>query len=209
MTIPIKVAVIDDDKSLRTALSRLLKSAGIEPATYSSAGEFLADPAHDKVDCAVTDVRMPQVGGLELQEQLSRTLPHLSVVFLTGHADVPITVKAMKEGAVDFLQKPVDGEALLTAVRSAAERSRASKAARAERTDLERRYTMLTPRERQVFALVAAGFLNKQIGFDLGIAEKTIKVHRARVMDKMKAGSLADLVRIAQRLGIGPDGAVA
>jgi len=204
MAIRIKVAVIDDDKSVRAALARLIKSAGIEPSTYSSAKEFLADPGHEKIDCALTDVRMPGLNGLELQKHLHITDPHISVVFITGHGDIPMSVEAMKEGAVDFLEKPVDNEALLAAIRRAAERSQATRASRDELNELKRRYELLTPRERQVFALVTAGFLNKQIGFDLGTAEKTVKAHRAKVMEKMKAGSLANLVLMAQALGLQP-----
>jgi FixJ family two-component response regulator len=200
--VPIKIAIIDDEAPMRRALTRLLKSAGIETVTFSSAREFLDDPIHQQVDCAVIDMRMPGFDGLELQEHLKRTLPHLSLVFITGHGDVQGSVRAMKGGAVDFLEKPVDGDALLSAIRRAAERSRALKASHEERVALERRYAQVTLRERQVFALVISGLLNKQIAADLGIAEKTIKVYRARVMEKMGAESLADLVRKAERLGV-------
>jgi FixJ family two-component response regulator len=199
-----KVAVIDDDRSARTSLTRLIKTAGIEVASFSSAGEFLEDPVRNEVDCAVTDVRMPGFDGFALQETLARTLPHLSLVFITGQGDVPMGVKAMKGGAVDFLEKPVDGEALLEAVRRAAERSREQKESRAELDDLQRRYELLSPRERQVFQLVTAGLLNKQAGAELGTTEKTIKVQRAQVMSKMKAESLAELVRMADQLHIRP-----
>jgi len=198
---PIKIAIIDDEAPIRRALARLLKSAGIEAFTFSSAREFLDDPIHQQVDCAVTDMRMPGFDGLELQEQLNRTLPHLSLVFITGHGDIHGSVRAMKGGAVDFLEKPVDGDALLPAIRRAAARSRALKASHEERVALERRYAEVTRREREVFALVTSGLMNKQIAADLGVTEKTIKVHRARVMEKMGAKSLADLVRKAERLG--------
>ena len=201
MWAPIKIAIIDDEAPIRRALARLLKSAGIEAFTFSSAREFLDDPIHQQVDCAVTDMRMPGFDGLELQEQLSRTLPHLSLVFITGHGDIHGSVRAMKGGAVDFLEKPVDGDALLPAIRRAAARSRALKASHEERVALERRYAEVTRREREVFALVTSGLMNKQIAADLGVTEKTIKVHRARVMEKMGAKSLADLVRKAERLG--------
>jgi FixJ family two-component response regulator len=200
MVIPIKVAVIDDDKSARTSLARLIKTAGIEVNSFSSAREFLEDPARHQVDCAVTDVRMPGVDGFKLQEMLAKTLPYLSVVFITGHGDIPMTVRAIRGGAVDFLEKPVDDEALLVAIRRAAQRSRDRKASGAELGDLQRRYELLTPRERQVFQLVTSGLLNKQAGAELGTTEKTIKVHRARVMFKMKAESLAELVRMADQL---------
>ena len=197
---PITVAVIDDDDPIRIALGRLLKAAGIESIGFSSAAQFLSDPRNLAVECAVVDVRMPGVDGLALQEELAHTLPHLSLVFISGHGDIPMTVNAMKKGAIDFLEKPVDGEVLLGAVRRATERTIKLKESRDKLDDLEWRFRRLTPRERQVFAMVTVGRLNKQIAFDLGISEKTIKVHRARVMEKMEAGSLADLVRMAQSL---------
>jgi FixJ family two-component response regulator len=204
MSPPMKVALIDDNKSARISLARLIKTAGIEVVSFSSAREFLEDPIRNQVDCAVTDVRMPGVDGFQLQEALGQTVPYLSVVFITGHGDIPMSVKAIRGGAVDFLEKPVDDEALLEAVRRAAERSRDQKALGTELGDLQRRYGLLTPRERQVFQLVTAGLLNKQAGADLGTTEKTIKVHRARVMSKMKAESLAELVRMADQLHIRP-----
>lgn len=152
--------------------------------------------------CAIIDLWMPDLNGLALQEELDRKLPHLAVVFVSGNGDIPSSVHAMKAGAVDFLEKPVSGEALLKAVRLAIERTGAMKAARQEVDALRQRYRTLTPREREVFALITAGLLNKQAGAELGTSEKTIKVHRARVMEKMDAGSLADLVRMAQRLHI-------
>jgi FixJ family two-component response regulator len=197
-----KVAVIDDDKSARTSLARLIKTAGIEVVSFSSAREFLEDPIRNQIDCAVTDVRMPGVDGFKLQETLAQTVPYLSVVFITGHGDIPMTVRAMRRGAVDLLEKPVDDDALLQAVRRAAERSRTQKALRAETDELQSRYELLTPRERQVFELITAGLLNKQAGAELGATEKTIKVHRARVMSKMKAESLAELVRMADLLHV-------
>src|SRR5271167_4463529 len=199
-----KAAVIDDDKSARTSLARRIKSAWIERVSFSSAHQFLEDPARNQVDCVATDVRMPGVDGFKLQEALAQTLPYLSVVFITGHGDIPMMVKAIRGGAVDFLEKPVDDEALLAAVRRAAERSRAQKASRVELDDLRRRYDRLTPRERQVFQLITSGLLNKQAGAELGTGEKTIKVQRASVMDKMQAESLADLVRMADQLNIRP-----
>ena len=197
-----KVAVIDDDKSARTSLARLIKTAGIEVVSFSSAHEFLDDPCRTQVDCAVTDVQMPGVDGFKLQETLAQTLPYLSVVFITGYGDIPMTVRAIRGGAVDFLEKPVDDKALLEAVRRAAERSRDQRVSHAEIDDLQRRYELLTPRERQVFELITAGLLNKQAGAELGTSERTIKVQRGRVMFKMKADSLAGLVRMADQLHI-------
>jgi FixJ family two-component response regulator len=204
----IKVAIIDDDESARKSLARLMKSAGISAVTFSSAGEFLEAAKDSQVDCAVTDLRMPDVDGIKLQQALAQIVPHLAIVFVTGHGDVPAGIKAMKGGAVDFLEKPVDDEALLEAVRRAAERSREARASRAEFDDLQRRYERLTPRERQVFQLITSGLLNKQAGAELGTGEKTIKVQRARVMDKMEAASLADLVRMADQLHIQPAGKI-
>jgi FixJ family two-component response regulator len=203
---PIKVAIIDDDESARKSLARLMKSAGISAVTFSSAGEFLKAANDSQVDCAVTDLRMPDVDGIKLQQALAQIVPHLAIVFVTGHGDVPAGIKAMKGGAVDFLEKPVDDDALLDAVRRAAERSREARASRAEFDDLQRRYERLTPRERQVFQLITSGLLNKQAGAELGTGEKTIKVQRARVMDKMEAASLAELVRMADQLHIQPAG---
>jgi FixJ family two-component response regulator len=204
MSTAMKVAVIDDDKSARTSLARLITTAGIEVVSFSSADEFLDDPCRTQVDCAVTDVRMPGVDGFKLQETLAQTVPYLSVVFITAHGDIPMTVRAIRGGAVDFLEKPVDDEALLEAIRRAAERSREQKASGADVDDLRRRYDLLTPRERQVFQLITAGLLNKQAGAELGTTERTIKVQRAQVMSKMKAESLAELVRMADQLHVRP-----
>jgi FixJ family two-component response regulator len=200
-----KVAVIDDDKSALASLARLIKSAGIEVLSFLSAREFLDDPNLGQIDCAVTDLRMPGVDGFKLQEMLAETVPYLSVVFITGHGDIHKTVKAIQGGAIDFLEKPVDDKALLEAVRRGSERSREQKASHTEIGELQRRYGLLTARERQVFSLVTLGLLNKQAGAELGVSERTIKVHRARVMLKMNAESLAELVRMADRLHIRPD----
>jgi FixJ family two-component response regulator len=183
------------------ALGRLIKSAGIDAVAFSSARKFLDDPTHRQVDCAVTDMRMPGVDGLKLQQELNKTLPHLSSVH-HGTRQRSKDRQSHEGGAVDFLEKPVDGEALLTAIHRAADRSSALRASREELVAIERRYGRMTPRERQVFTLVTAGSLNKQIAFDLSLAERTIKVHRARAMKKMEADSLAQLVRMAQLLGV-------
>jgi FixJ family two-component response regulator len=196
---PIKVAVIDDEESVRKSLARLMKSAGIKAATFASAPEFLADPIRESMDCIVTDMRMPDLDGLTFQEKLNQVLPDVAIVFLTGQGDVSSSVRAMKAGAIDFLEKTVGDEVLLATIANAAARSGRS---RAELEKLQKRFASLTPRERQVFALVAVGFLNKQIGFDLCLAERTVKVHRGRVMEKMQAASLADLVGMALRLGV-------
>lgn len=207
MATSIKVALIDDDESARTSLARLIKAAGIKVVSFSSAREFLENPMRDQFDCAVSDMRMPDLDGFDLQETLAQSLPYLSVVFITGHGDIPMTVRAMQSGAVDFLEKPVDDGALIAAIRRSAERSRKQKTSYAELQDLRRRYELLTPRERQVFTLVTGGLLNKQIGYELGTVEKTVKVHRARTMEKMQADSLASLVSMAERLGVRPVGA--
>jgi FixJ family two-component response regulator len=199
-----KIAIIDDDHSIRKSLLRMLSVAGFEGVAFSSASEFLAAADTDKVSCAVSDLRMPGVDGLALQQTLRARLPHLSIVFITGHGDVPASVDAMKAGAVDFLEKPVRSNVLLEAINRAIERSRNLLAASTEIEELKVRYQRLTPREGEVFALVAAGLLNKQIGAELGAAEKTIKQHRGRVMNKMEAESLAELVLMAERLGIRP-----
>ncbi|MGA7869825.1 MAG: response regulator [Candidatus Binatus sp.] len=206
MPASIKIALIDDDESARTSLARLIKTAGIQVVTFSSANEFLGSLKRDQFDCAVTDVRMPGIDGFKLQETLAETLPYLSVVFITGHGDIPMTVNAIRAGAVDFLEKPVDDKALIAAIRRSAERSRKQKTSYGELEELRRRYEFLTPREREVLVLVTSGLLNKQIGHELGTGEKTIKVHRARVMEKMRAESLAHLVVMAERLGVRPTG---
>ena len=197
-----RVAVIDDDKSARASLGRLLKSAGVDVVTFSSAGEFLDDAHVDRIDCAVTDLRMPGLDGIKLQELLAERLPHLAMVFVSGYGDIPATVKAIRGGAIDFLEKPIDEKALLDAIRHASERSASQKASRSEIDDLRKRYQLLTSRERDVFRLVTAGLLNKQAAAELGITEGTVKVHRGRVMIKMHAGSLAALVRMADLLRI-------
>jgi FixJ family two-component response regulator len=194
------VYVVDDDESVRRALSRLLRSAGLEARTFPSAQAFLDHPATDQPSCLVLDVRLPGPSGLDLQSALSQAQREIPIIFITGHGTVPTSVRAMKGGAVDFLQKPFDDRDLLKGVRQALRRSREARASRAQRSEIEGRLVRLTPREREVLALVVAGLLNKQIADKLGIAEKTIKVHRGRVMQKMEAGSVADLVRMTERL---------
>lgn len=194
------VYVVDDDESLCRALARLFRSVGLEAQTFPSARAFLDHPPPDRPACLVLDVRLPGPSGLDLQSALSRSGRDVPIVFITGHGSVPTSVRAMKGGAVDFLEKPFNEQDLLDSVQHALQRSREQRADRAERADLERRLETLTPREREVLTLVVAGMLNKQIADQLGSAEKTVKVHRGRVMDKMEADSVADLVRITEKL---------
>lgn len=194
------IHVVDDDDSLRTALLRLLNAAGHEARGYSSAGEFLLAPPPDRPGCVLLDVRMPGPSGLDLQAALQRQGVALPVVFLSGHADVAAGVRAMKSGAVDFLSKPVEREALLEAVGRALERDRAARAEREDAASLRERFASLTSREREVLDLLVAGRLNKQIGGALGIAERTVKAHRATLMAKLGAESPAGLGALAERL---------
>ena len=196
------VSVVDDDASVRKALARLLTSAGYAVETFASAREFLERCRHEEIPgCVVLDLCMPGLSGLELQRELMAFAP-LSVIFITGHGDVPASVRAMKDGAVDFLTKPVDERNLLSVVEQAIARTREARERYTEIQELRRRATSLTPREREVMALVVRGRLNKQSAVELGTVEKTIKVHRARVIEKMGVGSLAELVRAAEKLGM-------
>jgi FixJ family two-component response regulator len=201
------IAIIDDDESIRKSLTRLIASAGHEVKAFASATEFLESPKAETASCVVSDLRMPIMSGLQLQEALRNKIPFLSMVFITGHGNIPATVSAMKAGAIDFLEKPVRGNVMLEAIGRAIERNNQLKAEATELDRLRIRYELLTPREREVCALVSAGLLNKQVGAELSVTEKTVKEHRGRVMRKMKAESLADLVLMAERLGIRPSGA--
>lgn len=196
------VFVVDDDPSIRRALTRLLGAAGFTTATFSTAAEFVKRRPVDGLCCAVLDVRLPDLDGLDLQSEMTDTGDETPIIFITGHGDIPMGVEAMKAGAVDFLPKPFGEEQLLDAVRAAIERDRVGRERRAELAALRERFTTLTPREQEVFPHVVAGLLNKQTAEVLGTTEKTIKVHRARVMEKMAADSLADLVRMAEKLGV-------
>ena len=196
------VFVVDDEDTVRKALARLIRSAGMTARTFPTAEAFLAENHAVPASCLVLDVRLPGLNGLQLQEALNRTGYPIAIIFITGHGDVPTSVRAMKAGAVDFLQKPFAGPDLLDAIRLAVGRTQDAVAKQAERAEIQRRHDGLTPRERQVFSLVVIGLLNKQVAGELGAAEKTIKIHRGRVMAKMQAPSLADLVRMAGLLGV-------
>jgi FixJ family two-component response regulator len=202
MAVPPLVFLVDDDRSVRKGLSRLLASAGYAVEAFASAREFLAREPYAGPSCLVLDVRMPGLTGLDLQQALAAAGRRLSIVFVSGHADVPMSVKAMKDGAVDLLTKPVDEVDLLRAVERAVAKDVEDLGQEALVTEIRERVAALTPRETEVFALVVTGMLNKQIAFQLGIGEKTVKVHRARVMEKMRAGSVAELVRLADRVGV-------
>jgi FixJ family two-component response regulator len=197
------VFVVDDDRSVRESLRRLFASVGMTVEVFATAQAFLSASRPDVPGCLVLDVRLPGLSGLDLQRELSSTNAPLPIIFLTGHGDIPMSVRAMKAGAVEFLTKPFRQQDLLDAIRQAIERDRTARAERQEVAELRRRYDTLTPRERDVLAGVVAGLLNKQIAAELGSAEATVKEQRGHVMLKMQAGSLADLVRSASRLGIG------
>ena len=201
------ICIVDDDEAIRRSLGRLFRSARLTAETFASGKEFLARAEHDGPSCLVLDVQMPGLGGFELQQALVGR--EAQIVFLTGHGNVPKCADAMKAGAVDFLTKPVDEEALLAAVARALARSVEVRKASAERSSARARLDTLTPREFEVMQRVIAGLLNKQIADDLGAAEKTVKIHRGRVMEKMGVSSVAELVRIAQTAGIAPVAAAA
>ena len=202
MTVETAVFVVDDDELVRRAVTRLLKLDGYRVESYPSPQAILEAGTADSAACLVLDLRMPGLNGLELVEELRSRGVSTPVVFVTGHADVPTSVQAMKAGAVEFLEKPFDDKILLKAVQEAVERDRTERLDREGLAEIESRAETLTSREREVMALVVQGLLNKQVAGQLGIAEKTVKVHRGRVMEKMEAGSLAELVRLAGRLGI-------
>jgi FixJ family two-component response regulator len=198
------VFVVDDDISVRESLELLIQSTGWQPETFESAQEFLCHPRSLVPSCLVLDVSLPGIDGLELQKRVAAERPDMPIIFITGYGDVPTSVQAMKGGAVEFLTKPFSDDVLLSAIRNAIERSRVAISEEMEMRALQDRYASLTPRERQVMALVVTGMLNKQIGGELDISEITVKAHRGQMMRKMKADSLAELVKISVRLRLAP-----
>ena len=198
------IYIVDDDPSMRKFLRRLVSLSGLQSETFTSAEEFLRSVHPDTPGCLLLDVKMPGLSGLDLQRELSRAGLHMPIIIITGHGDIPMSVQAMKAGAVSFLTKPLQNQELLDAIQEAAGLARAARNRRQELSGLRQQYELLTPRERQVFALVTTGGLNRQIAEELGISERTVKAHRKQVVKKMAAHSVAELVRIAERLGVTP-----
>jgi FixJ family two-component response regulator len=196
------VFVVDDDESMRRSLENLIRSVGLRVEAFATAQEFLRGERPNLPSCLVLDVRLPGLSGLDLQKRMAEANSEIPIIFITGHGDIPMTVQAMKAGAMEFLTKPFRDQALLDAIQQALERDRQARKQRADIEALRRRFDSLTPREREVIALVVAGLLNKQIAGELGTSEAAVKVHRQHVMEKMGADSLADLVRLAARLRI-------
>jgi two-component system response regulator FixJ len=202
----ITVAAVEDDERMRQALVFQIATAGLEVESYASAEEFLKAANVKDFDCLLVDINLPRMNGLQLQEELNRSVPFASIVFITGHGDLAVGMHAMRNGAVDFLEKPIDDATLLSSIARGADLSRKRRVEHIQRIELEKRHGCLTPRECEVFGLITAGFLNKQAGAELGTTERTVKAHREKVMSKMGAGSLADLVRMAGILQIHPTG---
>jgi len=198
------VFVVDDDPSVRSAIKRLIGCVGMQVELFGSAQEFLASKLPNVPSCLVLDIRLPGISGLGLQRQLAKANIQIPIIFITAHGDIPMTVRAMKAGAVEFLPKPFRDQDLLDAVQLALERDRARRLREAEIVTLRERFELLSPREREVVAMVVSGMLNKQIATEIGTTENTVKVHRSRAMEKMQANSLADLVKMSERLEIPP-----
>jgi len=201
MTAPVPIVfVVDDDAAVRDAVGKLISSVGLRAQTFASTREFLDVQRPEAPACLVLDVRLPDVSGLEFQRELAQAGIRIPIIFITGHGDIPMSVQAMKAGAVEFLTKPFRGQELLDAVQDAIAKDRAAWNTRAQLSELSARYALLTPREKEVMELVVQGLLNKQVAAELGASELTIKTHRGRVMEKMQADSVADLVRMAEKL---------
>ena len=198
------VFIIDDDASVRKSLSRLLRSASYTTETFASAEDFLAREHFNGIGCLLLDVQMPGLSGMDLQEELNKADYHMPIIFVTGHGDIPMSVEAMKRGAVDFLTKPFDDKELLRAVEKAIEKDTFTRAEYGETLDIRKRVELLTSRELEILRYVITGMLNKQIALKLGISEKTVKVHRGRIMEKLRVDSVADLIRLAEKAGIEP-----
>lgn len=199
------IFVVDDDDDVRHAVSRLVRSVGLDVETFASAREFLDHAPAAAPSCVILDIRMPEISGLDLQEDLVAAGHTAPIIFVTGHGTVPLSARAFKAGAADFLEKPFEDQTLIDAIHSALERGAQERERRADTDRIHELVDTLTPREREVFGLVVTGLLNKQIAGELGTSEKTVKVHRGRVMKKMQADSLAELVRMAERIGVGVD----